>query len=107
MASNVVDEAIFIDPAIPSRQSSLHQAMLAMAYSNYRSADCIEQSFGSCSSQLLTRFSADVQTKKFKAPKGKKIYVPVRVEPKVYFAGERTFLGWVSIHLPLASNLST
>jgi hypothetical protein len=37
-----------------------------------------------------------VQTKKFKAPPGKKIYVPVRVEPKVYFAAERTFLGWVS-----------
>jgi hypothetical protein len=37
-----------------------------------------------------------IQTKKFKAPKGKKIYVPVRVEPKVYFAAERTFLGWVS-----------
>lgn len=43
-------------------------------------------------------FFGDSQTqmKKFKAPKGKKIYVPVRVEPKVYFAGERTFLGWVS-----------
>jgi SPX domain protein involved in polyphosphate accumulation len=37
-----------------------------------------------------------VQNKRFKAPKGKKIYVPVRVEPKVYFAAERTFLGWVS-----------
>ena len=38
----------------------------------------------------------DIQTKQFRAPKGKKIYVPVRVEPKVYFAAERTFLGWVS-----------
>lgn len=37
-----------------------------------------------------------VQQKKFKAPPGKKIYVPVRVEPKVFFAAERTFLGWVS-----------
>ncbi|CRK36932.1 hypothetical protein BN1708_016558, partial [Verticillium longisporum] len=27
--------------------------------------------------------SGEIQTKKFKAPKGKKIYVPVRVEPKV------------------------
>lgn len=40
--------------------------------------------------------SEQVHTKKFRAPKGKKIYVPVRVEPKVYFAAERTFLGWVS-----------
>lgn len=39
--------------------------------------------------------SSPVQQKKIKAPKGKKIYVPVRVEPKVYFAAERTFLGWV------------
>jgi SPX domain protein involved in polyphosphate accumulation len=44
--------------------------------------------------------SQDIQNKKFKAPKGKKIYVPVRVEPKVYFAAERTFLGWVSASLP-------
>ena len=36
-----------------------------------------------------------IETKRFKAPKGKKIHVPVRVEPKVYFAAERTFLSWV------------
>ena len=40
--------------------------------------------------------SADrVQQKRFRAPKGKKIHVPVRVEPKVSFAAERTFLAWV------------
>ncbi|EFY90861.1 vacuolar transporter chaperone [Metarhizium acridum] len=39
--------------------------------------------------------SSSIQQKKFKAPPGKKIYVPVRVEPKVYFAAERTFLGWL------------
>lgn len=39
--------------------------------------------------------SSTVQSKKFKAPTGKKIFIPVRVEPKVYFAAERTFLGWV------------
>ena len=36
-----------------------------------------------------------VSEKRFKAPKGKKIHVPVRVEPKVSFAAERTFLAWV------------
>ncbi|PHH86494.1 hypothetical protein CDD83_10184 [Cordyceps sp. RAO-2017] len=40
-----------------------------------------------------------VQQKKFKAPKGKKIYVPVRVEPKVYLAAERTFLGWLEFSI--------
>jgi hypothetical protein len=48
--------------------------------------------------------SGEIQQRRFKAPKGKKIYVPVRVEPKVYFAAERTFLGWVS---PLLSFTST
>ncbi|CUM62816.1 uncharacterized protein PRCAT00000374001 [Priceomyces carsonii] len=36
-----------------------------------------------------------------KIPKGKKIYVPIRIEPKVYFATERTFLSWVSIGMIL------
>ncbi|SCU79217.1 LAFA_0B01552g1_1 [Lachancea sp. 'fantastica'] len=35
------------------------------------------------------------------APPGKTICVPVRVEPKVYFATERTFLSWLSIGLTL------
>lgn len=39
--------------------------------------------------------TGDVSERRFKAPKGKKIHVPVRVEPKVYFAAERTYLGWV------------
>ncbi|RMX96674.1 hypothetical protein D0868_11057 [Hortaea werneckii] len=38
-----------------------------------------------------------VTQKRFKAPRGKKIHVPVRVEPKVSFAAERTFLAWVSL----------
>ncbi|KAI1118984.1 vacuolar transporter chaperone 4 [Nemania sp. NC0429] len=41
----------------------------------------------------------EIQSKRFKAPKGKKIYVPVRVEPKVYFAAERTFLGWLEFSI--------
>lgn len=39
-----------------------------------------------------------VTQKRFKAPRGKKIHVPVRVEPKVSFAAERTFLAWVSLN---------
>lgn len=56
------------------------------------------------SNRLQMLFGSDaIQTKKFKAPPGKKIYVPVRVEPKVYFAAERTFLGWVSFDIPSPS----
>jgi len=41
----------------------------------------------------------EVSNKRIKAPKGKKIYVPVRVEPKVYFAAERTFLSWLEFSI--------
>ncbi|KAF2230503.1 SPX-domain-containing protein [Viridothelium virens] len=43
------------------------------------------------------------QMEKFKAPKGKKIHVPVRIEPKVYFAAERTFLSWLEFSILLGS----
>ncbi|KAI0194593.1 SPX-domain-containing protein [Astrocystis sublimbata] len=49
----------------------------------------------------------DVQNLKFKAPKGKKIYVPVRVEPKVYFAAERTFLGWLEFSIYVGAIAAT
>ena len=42
-----------------------------------------------------------------RAPPGKTICVPVRVEPKVYFATERTFLSWVSISILLGGVSTT
>ncbi|KAL2374703.1 hypothetical protein RJ035_002094 [Blastomyces gilchristii] len=45
----------------------------------------------------------EMQIKRFKAPKGKRIHVPVRVEPKVYFAAERTFLSWLEFSIILGS----
>ncbi|KAJ8106398.1 hypothetical protein ONZ43_g7078 [Nemania bipapillata] len=49
----------------------------------------------------------EIQSKKFKAPKGKKIYVPVRVEPKVFFAAERTFLGWLEFSIYVGAIAAT
>ncbi|KAI2636131.1 vacuolar transporter chaperone 4 [Xylaria nigripes] len=51
--------------------------------------------------------SQEIQNKRFKAPKGKKIYVPVRVEPKVYFAAERTFLGWLEFSIYVGAIAAT
>ena len=42
-----------------------------------------------------------------RAPPGKTICVPVRVEPKVYFATERTFLSWLSISILLGGVSTT
>ncbi|KAI9789051.1 MAG: vacuolar transporter chaperone [Peltula sp. TS41687] len=42
-------------------------------------------------------------SKRFQAPKGKRIFVPIRVEPKVYFAAERTFLSWLEFSVLLST----
>ncbi|KAF2457631.1 VTC domain-containing protein [Lineolata rhizophorae] len=47
------------------------------------------------------------EAKRFRAPKGKRIHVPVRVEPKVYFAAERTFLSWLEFSIILGSIAAT
>ncbi|KAL8705518.1 MAG: hypothetical protein Q9201_001393 [Fulgogasparrea decipioides] len=45
--------------------------------------------------------------KRFKAPKGKRIHVPVRVEPKVHFAAERTFLSWLEFSIFIGAMAGT
>lgn len=41
-----------------------------------------------------------IMSRDFRAPKGKRVAIPVRIEPKVYFASERTFL----VRLPSRQN---
>ena len=48
-----------------------------------------------------------VEARRFKAPRGKRIHVPVRVEPKVHFAAERTFLSWLEFSIILGSIAAT
>ncbi|KAF1963585.1 SPX-domain-containing protein [Byssothecium circinans] len=47
------------------------------------------------------------EIKHFKVPKGKRIHVPVRVEPKVQLATERTFLSWLEFSIILGSIAAT
>ncbi|KAL9937039.1 hypothetical protein V8E36_004274 [Tilletia maclaganii] len=42
-------------------------------------------------------------TTEFRSQPGKKISIPVRVEPKVYFANERTFLKWLEFSVFLSA----
>ncbi|PWN30722.1 putative VTC4-vacuolar transporter chaperone [Jaminaea rosea] len=39
----------------------------------------------------------------FRAPTGTKVSIPVRIEPKVYFANERTFLKWLEFSVFLSA----
>ncbi|KAI1921021.1 vacuolar transporter chaperone [Ophidiomyces ophidiicola] len=48
-----------------------------------------------------------IEVKRFKAPKGKRIHVPLRVEPKVFFAAERTFLSWLEFSIFLSTIAAT
>ncbi|KAG6851140.1 hypothetical protein H0H93_001020 [Arthromyces matolae] len=41
------------------------------------------------------------------APAGKKIAIPIRIEPKVYFAAERTFLKWMNTAVFIATIATT
>lgn len=50
---------------------------------------------------------SQVEARRFRAPRGKRIHVPVRVEPKVYFAAERTFLSWLEFSIILGSIAAT
>ena len=55
----------------------------------------------------INTMRGQVQVRRFKAPKGKRIHVPVRVEPKVYFATERTFLSWLEFSIYLGTIAAT
>ncbi|EMD34016.1 hypothetical protein CERSUDRAFT_107790 [Gelatoporia subvermispora B] len=43
----------------------------------------------------------------WRAPAGKRIAVPVRIEPKVYFAAERTFLKWLHFAIYIGTIATT
>ncbi|KAA8912323.1 VTC domain-containing protein [Sphaerosporella brunnea] len=57
--------------------------------------------------EIPSLLSGTVYARKFKAPPGKRIFVPVRVEPKVYFAAERTFLSWFEFAIILSAVATT
>lgn len=48
-----------------------------------------------------------VLTREWRAPTGKRIAVPVRIEPKVYFAAERTFLSWLRFSIYIGTIATT
>ncbi|KAL1673389.1 VTC domain-containing protein [Schizophyllum commune] len=45
--------------------------------------------------------------RRWHAPDGKRIAVPVRIEPKVYFAAERTFLKWMNTAVVIGTIATT
>jgi len=103
-ADSLTTEALSINPLTPasafdetfkSKLTNVREAKRKRDTETASTAglnDNQEQSYGT-----TPRDSDDrVVSRDWRAPPGKRIYVPVRIEPKVYFAAERTFLKWLN-----------
>ena len=88
-------------------QFSLAAHQLTYALSYFSISPKPTQIPGSTVAALGNVPPSTIEAKRFKAPKGKRIHVPVRVEPKVHFAAERTFLSWLEFSIILGSIAGT
>ena len=97
-----------IDSPAGSNSSSIQSRLSHAAYSTYTTIVSALSYLNPKPQPTLAPINSAPLTpstpaKRFKAPPGKKIHVPVRVEPKVYFAAERTFLSWLEFSILLGS----
>jgi len=101
VTSNVKPRALSIDPLAPShafdrtlreRLGNELEAGASGAAKDSRRTDNDEHEDEDAEVAAALRSNERILSRDFRAPKGKRIAVPVRIEPKVYFASERTFL---------------
>jgi len=94
-----------IDPLVPSSafderfKDRLRAVKRANEESEANDAETSPTSNQSGDDRILTR--------EWHAPQGKSIAVPVRIEPKVYFATERTFLSWLHFAIYIGTIATT
>ena len=86
---------LLIDPLVPS--STFDERFKDRLREVKRAHDEVEVHTARSSPTGNENGDDRVLTREWHAPSGKRIVVPVRIEPKVYFATERTFL--VRVHL--------
>jgi hypothetical protein len=93
-ASNVKPRTLSIDPLAPSQ--AFDQTLRERLGNELDpAAAAINQDGGGTGdeeTEAALQSDERILSRDFRAPKGKRIAVPVRIEPKVYFASERTFL---------------
>ena len=98
MASNVRPRAFSIDPLAPSQafdqtlRERLGQELDTDATAAANQGDGGTSHPDDEEVEAALRSDERILSRDFRAPEGKRIAVPVRIEPKVYFASERTFL---------------
>jgi len=101
-ASNVKPRALSIDPLAPSHAfdrtlrerlgNELEAGASGVAKRDGRRTENDEHEDEDGEVAAALRSNERILSRDFRAPEGKRIAVPVRIEPKVYFASERTFL---------------
>jgi len=94
-APRVKPRALSIDPLAPSQafDKTLRERLGNQLDSS--PVDTTDQDNGNADDREVEealRSDERIVSRDFRAPEGKRIAVPVRIEPKVYFASERTFL---------------
>lgn len=90
--SNVDNRNLSIDPLAPSSafDETLRERLRDESRTAHSQLDDIDEDTETTAS--VANHDDRVLSREWTAPSGKRIAVPVRVEPKVYFAAERTFL---------------
>jgi len=95
-ATQMKPRALSIDPLAPSH--AFDQTLRERLGNEFDTAAANNQGNtgnGDDEEEQALRSDERILSRDFRAPKGKRIAVPVRIEPKVYFASERTFLKWL------------
>lgn len=103
-----VVKTVSIDPLAPSSafDESLRERLQANKNAPPREqGDEVREAVGLDEENL--REEERLLVRDWSAPSGKRIAVPVRIEPKVYFANERTFLKWLSFAVLIGSIATT
>lgn len=103
-----VERTVSIDPLAPSSafDERLRERLQANKNVPPRAQDSeVREAVGLDEENL--REDERLLVRDWSAPSGKRIAVPVRIEPKVYFANERTFLKWLSFAVLIGSIATT
>ncbi|KAF8632202.1 hypothetical protein AX15_001967 [Amanita polypyramis BW_CC] len=99
-ADSLIIKALSINPLTPaSAFDETFRSKLTNVREAKRTAETApdtDVAEGSTYGAISDQFDERIVSRDWRAPPGKRISVPVRIEPKVYFAAERTFLKWLN-----------
>ncbi|KAK0469749.1 VTC domain-containing protein [Desarmillaria tabescens] len=99
--------ALSIDPLAPSSafDETLRTRLKGESQTQERGLEPVDEGEGE--GRPATGTDDRLLVREWTAPAGKRISVPVRIEPKVYFATERTFLKWLNMSVFIGTIATT